>query len=72
MTGRTNNVLTYRNHNIFGINTMNLTLQYQGKNGGASETNNGRSVKNQNGDGFGISGSYEILPSFSVGASLTK
>ncbi|EKR4276277.1 porin [Salmonella enterica] len=69
MTGRTNNVLTYRNHNVFGINAMNLTLQYQGKNGGTSETNNGRSVKNQNGDGFGISGNYEILPSLRAGAS---
>lgn len=69
MTGRTNNVLTYRNHNIPGINALNLTLQYQGKNGGESETNNGRSVKNQNGDGFGISGSYEVLPSLSIGAS---
>lgn len=69
MTGRTNNVLTYRNHNIFGVNALNLTLQYQGKNGGESETNNGRSVKNQNGDGFGVSGNYEVIPSLSVGAS---
>ncbi|HDC1596279.1 TPA: porin [Salmonella enterica] len=69
MTGRTNNVLTYRNNDIFDIDTMNITLQYQGGNGGASETNNERSVKNQNGDGFGISGNYEILPSLRAGAS---
>lgn len=65
MTGRTNGVLTYRNNGFFGlVDGLNMALQYQGKNGGTTptiETNNGRAAANkQNGDGFGLSASYDL------------
>ncbi|EAM9431180.1 phosphoporin PhoE [Salmonella enterica] len=70
MTGRSNNLLTYRNKDFFGlVDGLNFALQYQGKNGGANESNNGRDVKNQNGDGFGMSASWESDSGFGVGAA---
>ncbi|HBA3819310.1 TPA: porin, partial [Escherichia coli] len=68
-TGRTNNVLTYRNSSLFNIDSWRLTVQYLGKNGGNGETNNYRSIKNQNGNGWGIATSYNIHPHFSIGTS---
>ncbi|WP_370657884.1 porin OmpC [Edwardsiella tarda] len=62
MTGRTNGVLTYRNNGFFGlVDGLNIALQYQGKNGAKNETKNGREeLKEQNGDGFGMSASYDL------------
>ncbi len=61
MTARTTGVATYRNTDFFGlVEGWNFALQYQGKNGASGETNNGRSkLVEQNGDGFGLSTSYE-------------
>lgn len=68
MVGRTSGVATYRNTDFFGlVEGWNFAIQYQGKNGNGSETNNGRSgLKEQNGDGWGISTSYD----FDMGVSL--
>lgn len=68
MTGRTSGVATYRNTDFFGlVEGWNFALQYQGKNGNGSESNNGRAnVKEQNGDGWGISSSYD----FGMGVSI--
>ncbi|WP_276527339.1 porin OmpC [Edwardsiella ictaluri] len=61
MTYRTNNVLTYRNNGFFGlVDGLNVALQYQGKNGAVGESNNGRGLAEQNGDGFGMSASYDL------------
>ncbi|EAP5222287.1 porin OmpC [Salmonella enterica] len=69
MTGRTNGVVTYRNSNFFGlVDGLNFALQYQGKNGGKNESNNGRVVKGQNGDGFGFSATYNV-DGFSAGTA---
>ncbi|ENP3041320.1 porin OmpC [Salmonella enterica] len=69
MTGRANGVATYRNTDFFGlIDGLNFALQYQGKNGGKSESNNGRVVQYQNGDGFGVSATYDIN-GFGVGTA---
>ncbi|ECA1898247.1 TPA: porin OmpC [Salmonella enterica subsp. enterica serovar Eastbourne] len=69
MTGRTNGVVTYRNSDFFGlVNGLDFALQYQGKNGGESESNNGRVVENQNGDGFGLSATYNV-DGFSAGTA---
>ncbi|WP_431221632.1 porin OmpC [Serratia sp. L9] len=58
---RTNGVVTYRNNNFFGlVDGLNFALQYQGKNGSATESNNGRDVLGQNGDGYGMSVSYDL------------
>lgn len=60
MTGRTGNVLTYRNNDFFGlVDGLKFGLQYQGKNDSES-TNKRGATKTQNGDGFGISASYDL------------
>lgn len=76
MTGRANNVATYRNNNFFGlVDGLSIAAQYQGKNDGTNceESNangdctftqnlssNPRDVQNQNGDGWGLSTTYDI------------
>ncbi|MBV8042974.1 porin OmpC [Pluralibacter sp.] len=76
MTGRANGVATYRNNDFFGlVDGLNFALQYQGKNenpGSGEGTNNGdRKIRNSNGDGFGISSTYDIGAGFSLGAAYT-
>ena len=79
MTNRANGVATYRNTDFFGlVDGLNFAVQYQGKNenpgfGEGTNNNNGRNVKNANGDGWGISSTYDIMNSgFSVGAAYTS
>ncbi|MRT12481.1 porin OmpC [Enterobacteriaceae bacterium RIT711] len=74
MTGRANGLATYRNNNFFGqVDGLNFALQYQGKNETSSEeqkgTGNGRDVLSQNGDGWGLSASYDFGMGFSAGAA---
>lgn len=57
MNGRSTGLATYRNHDFFGlVDGLNLAVQYQGKNGGDE-----RKVTKQNGDGYGISLSYDDI-----------
>lgn len=73
MTSRANNLLTYRNKDLFGlVDGVNFALQYQGKNGGTNESNNGRDVKKHNGDGFGMSAVWESDFGFSAGAAYSR
>ena len=78
MTGRTNGVATYRNSDFFGlVDGLNVALQYQGANesqNGQEGTNNSgdRNVKNSNGDGFGISSTYDLGMGVSFGAAYTS
>ena len=80
MVGRTNGVATYRNNDFFGlVDGLNFALQYQGANEGANAnedqegTKNGhKDVRFQNGDGFGMSTSYDFsgdLSGLSLGAA---
>ncbi|EOF5132340.1 porin OmpC [Salmonella enterica] len=71
MTGRANGLLTYHNTDFFGlVDGLNFSLQYQGKNGGPTESNNGREdAKSQNGDGYGMSVTWESDAGFGVGAA---
>lgn len=70
MIVRGNSMLTYRNSDFFGLaEGVNFALQYQGKNGGAGESNNNRGARSQNGDGYGLSASYESDVGISVGAA---
>lgn len=79
MTGRANGVATYRNTDFFGlVEGLNFALQYQGANENQVSheqegTNNGgdRNVKNANGDGFGISSTYDLGMGVSFGAAYT-
>ncbi|MDK9606117.1 porin OmpC [Lelliottia wanjuensis] len=74
MTSRANGVATYRNTNFFGaVDGLNFALQYQGNNEGDGNgnegTNNGRDIRHENGDGFGISSTYDFGMGFSAGAA---
>lgn len=65
MNGRTNGVATYRNNNFFGlIDGLKFAVQYQGKN-----ENDGRTASKANGNGWGLSSSYDINESLSLGAA---
>jgi len=68
---RSSGLATYRNNDFFGlVDGLNFALQYQGKNGNSKETNNGRDVLGQNGDGWGMSTTYDIGQGFSLGAAM--
>lgn len=79
MTYRTNNLLTYRNKNMFPdiIPGLDLGIQVQGKNDGWNDTehetgprsNNPRGVAHQNGNGAGASLIYHLTEGLSMGAS---
>ncbi|GAL48459.1 TPA: porin OmpC [Citrobacter farmeri] len=79
MTGRANGVATWRNTDFFGlVNGLNVALQYQGANedqitNEQEGTGNGgdRAVQNSNGDGFGISSTYDFGMGISFGAAYT-
>ena len=63
MTSRGNGMATYRNNGFFGlVDGLNVAAQYQGKN--ESE----RKLEKQNGDGYGLSTTYEI-DGFAIGGS---
>ncbi|WON78072.1 porin OmpC [Serratia sp. UGAL515B_01] len=65
MTGRATGVATYRNNDFFGmVDGLKFALQYQGKN-----EYEGRSVSRANGDGFGLSSSYQLIDGVSVTAA---
>ncbi|WP_315851118.1 porin [Yersinia aldovae] len=67
MFQRSNGLLTYRNNDFFGVNDdLKFAIQYINSNGGPSETNNGRGVLAQNGDGYGISIDYDIGADISI------
>lgn len=64
MTGRSTGVATYRNRDFFGlVDGLNFALQYQGKN------ENDRDITKQNGDGYSLSTTYEIVDGISIGAA---
>lgn len=81
MAGRAN-VATYRNSDFFGlVEGLNFALQYQGKNEGQNAqdinvgTNNRSSdsdVRFDNGDGFGLSTSYDFGMGISAAAAYTS
>jgi len=67
---RSSGLATYRNDNFFGlVDGLKFALQYQGKNGNSTESNNGRGVLGQNGDGYGMSVNYDIGMGVSAGAA---
>ncbi|MEG5920137.1 porin OmpC [Enterobacter hormaechei] len=83
MTGRANGVATYRNTDFFGlVQGLNFAVQYQGNNEGNNcdenfcstneGTNNGRDTRHENGDGYGISATYDFGMGFSAGAAYTS
>ncbi|NIY46071.1 porin OmpC [Cedecea colo] len=71
---RANGVATYRNTDFFGlVDGLNFAAQYQGKNGSISgEDETGRGVLKQNGDGYGLSLTYDLGEGFSVGGAMSS
>ena len=73
LQSRASGVATYRNSDFFGlVDGLAFALQYQGKNGSGEESNNGRGVLSQNGDGFGGSLTYDIGQGFSIGTAIAS
>lgn len=83
MNGRANGLATYRNQDFFGlVEGLNFALQYQGANEGQDATEDQEGTKNghddvrfQNGDGFGMSTSYDFagdLSGLSLGAAYSS
>lgn len=70
MFQRAGGVLSYHNRDFFGlVEGLNFGLQYQGKNDDQTEDQKGRDVLGQNGDGYGMSLSYDVGAGFSVGGA---
>ena len=74
MQSRANGVATYRNTDFFGlVDGLNFAVQYQGKNGSVSgENDTGRSTLKQNGDGYGMSLTYDLGEGFGLGAAMSS
>lgn len=83
MNGRANGLATYRNTDFFGlVEGLNFALQYQGANEGQNAQEDQEGTKNghedlrfQNGDGFGMSTSYDFsgdLSGLSLGAAYSS
>ncbi|AWV26426.1 porin [Citrobacter youngae] len=82
MTGRANGVATYRNNGFFGlVDGLNFALQYQGNNedgdskwSGQEGSGNSvaRKLAKENGDGFGMSTSYDFDFGLSLGAAYSS
>jgi len=71
MFQRGNGMATYRNNNFFGlVDGLNVAVQYQGKNDSDAEVAGNRSATAQNGDGYGLSATYDFGQGFSAGAAM--
>ncbi|CCW29560.1 outer membrane protein, OpnP [Xenorhabdus nematophila F1] len=69
MTGRSTGLLTYRNTDFFGlVDGLNFALQYQGQNSDRTK-NKGRDTERSNGDGYGLSSTYDVGYGITVGGS---
>lgn len=72
MFSRANGVATYRDSGFYGlINGLDIAIQYQGKNDGGGEPGV-RSVLRQNGDGYGMSATYNIGAGVSVVGAMSS
>ncbi|WP_312981361.1 porin OmpC [Atlantibacter sp.] len=78
MVGRANGVATYRNTDFFGmVEGWNFSLQYQGANEGSNSlfdqegtgNRSGDNMRKDNGDGWGISTTYDFGMGFNAGAA---
>ncbi|WP_336491535.1 porin OmpC [Escherichia coli] len=83
MNGRTNGVATYRNNGFFGqVDGLNFALQYQGNNEGSGDgflfgqegsgSGDDRKLSKENGDGYGMSTSYNFDFGLSFGAAYSN
>ncbi|MDE9542486.1 porin [Xenorhabdus bovienii] len=69
MTGRSTGLLTYRNTDFFGlVDGLSFALQYQGQNSDRTKNERTNPIK-ANGDGYGLSTTYDVGYGISVGGS---
>ncbi|GKX51870.1 porin OmpC [Budvicia aquatica] len=65
MTQRAGGLATYRNKNFFGmVDGLNFAVQYQGRNDSGD-----RNGSDRNGDGWGLSSTYDLGMGLSLGAA---
>ncbi|AKC32007.1 porin [Candidatus Pantoea carbekii] len=69
MFQRGNGMLTYRSNNFFGLaKGLNFAIQYQHENNNLTEIEeSGRDVLNENGQGWGLSSTYNIGSGLDIG-----
>ena len=68
MTQRAGGLATYRNKNFFGmVDGLNFAAQYQGRNDEGD-----RNGQNRNGDGWGLSSTYDLGMGLSLGAAMAS
>jgi len=73
MEQRGNGMVTYRNNNFFGlVDGLHFALQYQGKNDNPGGEASGRSAQAENGDGYGLSASYDLGWGISAAAAFSS
>ena len=71
MFQRAGGLATYRNDNFFGlVDGLHFAVQYQGKNDGSSEEAGRGGLGYQNGDGWGLSSTYDVGAGFTLGAAM--
>lgn len=68
MTQRAGGLATYRNKNFFGmVDGLNFAVQYQGRNDSTD-----RNRTDRNGDGWGLSSTYDLGMGLSLGAAMAS
>ena len=73
MSNRGNGMLTYRNRHFFGLaEGLHFALQYQGKNPESGKAGEGREVMAANGDGYGMSLSYDFGAGISAAGAFSS
>lgn len=73
MNQRGNGFATYRNKDFFGmVDGLKFALQYQGRNAEKVEKGQGRDVSRSNGDGYGMSLSYDFGDGFSAAGAFSS
>ncbi|WP_395480066.1 porin [Candidatus Curculioniphilus buchneri] len=71
LSGPANSILTYRNANFFNtIDNLNVAFQYQGKNN--NKDNIANNIQTENGEGYGLSISYDFGQGVSIGSAYTN
>lgn len=73
MTQRASNLATYRNKGLFGlVDGLDVALQYQGANAAGVKKEKGRGHSAANGNGYGMSLSYDLGRGVSVAGAFSS
>ena len=73
LSNRGNGLATYRNRHFFGLaEGLDFAVQYQGKNDEGKEKGKGRPVKSSNGEGYGMSLTYDFGEGLSAAGAFSS